>query len=112
MGDVAHAASNKLTQVAATKRMQKVRAHVHRLDQIFDSKSGKASWWRSFKEGPIKFWLAYFFQDDEIRLWEAIHSHIHDLLDEELVVLVKRTGEIEARLKKLDAELTEQFVFF
>lgn len=91
------------TQLEATKRVQKLRSQIQQLDAIF--KNNHANWWKAFKQGPLTFWIPYFFTGDEIGLWQAVDSHISDLLENEVTDEAQYTGEIKKELETLEAKL-------
>lgn len=92
------------TQSEVTRRLQKVTSRIRKLDAVFGS-GDHANWWNAFKRGPIEYWLKYYFGNDEVGLWEAIHSRIADILDARLLTAAQRTAEIRKRVIELEAEL-------
>ena len=91
------------TQLEATKRVQKLRSQIQQLDAIF--KNNHANWWKAFKQGPLTFWIPYFFTGDEIGLWQAVDSRISDLLVNEVTDEARYTAELKKELETLEAKL-------
>ena len=91
-------------QSEVTRRLQGVTSRIRKLDAVFGS-GDHANWWNAFKRGPITYWLTYYFGNDEVGLWEAIHSRIADILDARLLTAAQRTAEIRKRVMELEADL-------
>lgn len=92
------------TQSEVTRRLHGVTSRIRKLDAVFGS-GDHANWWNAFKRGPIEYWLTYYFGNDEVGLWEAIHSRIADILDARLLTAAQRTAEIRKQIMELEAEL-------
>jgi len=90
-------------QLQTTQALQRVHARIRKLDAIFGP-SGKAKWWNAFKQGPLTYWLRYYFGNDEVGLWEAVHATIADILDNNLKTTSERAGELQKRLMVLESE--------
>tara|TARA_B100000963_G_scaffold342981_1_gene344357 strand:- start:55 stop:480 length:426 start_codon:yes stop_codon:yes gene_type:complete len=92
-------------QATVTRDVQLVKKRIRELDEIF-GKSDRANWWKAFRQGPITYWLRYYFGNDEVGLWEAIDAKIADIINDSLKTSAERIAEIEKRLTILDAEIT------
>lgn len=93
------------SQLSQTKQLQELRARIRKLDAIFTN--GHANWWQAFRNGFFTYWLPYYFNNDEVALYEAVLARIGDLINGKLTEAAARTAEIKKRLEILEAELKE-----
>lgn len=92
------------SQAQLTRERQRVLARIARLNQVFDE-DGQAKWWNAFKRGPLTYWLPYYFDNDEIGLWDVIYAKISDILQDKMQASSERSGELKKRLTVLETEL-------
>ena len=92
------------SQAQLTRERQRVLARIARLNRVFDE-DGQAKWWNAFKRGPLTYWLPYYFDNDEIGLWDVIYAKISDILKDKMKASSERSGEIKKRLTALEADL-------